>query len=99
MDKLAEINLDPHFLDSSLFMRQKKIIIGVKSVSSTSLPVISRVPLLRDQLDLHRWNYKTKCPTFQWHYNIMLLYTDDLLLYCAIIDLRDQYSAGYKFVT
>ena len=43
MDKLAEINANPHFLDSSLFMRQKTIIVGVNSASSTSLPVISRV--------------------------------------------------------
>ena len=33
-----------NFLDSSLFMRQKTIIVGVNSASSTSLPVISRVP-------------------------------------------------------
>ena len=64
MDKLAEINANPHFLDSSLFMRQKTIIVGVNSTSSTSLPVnISRV-LQRSIatwpthiLDLHRWNH------------------------------------------
>ena len=65
MDKLAEINANPHFLDSSLYMRQKTIIIivGVNSASSTSLPIISRVPQRSIAtwpthiLDLHRWNH------------------------------------------
>ena len=64
MDQLAEINANPHFLDSSLFMRQKTIIVGVNSASSTFLPVnISRVPQRSIAtwpthiLDLHRWNH------------------------------------------
>ena len=43
VDKLAELNADPHFLDSSLFMRQKTEIVGVNSASSAFLLVISRV--------------------------------------------------------
>ena len=66
MDKLAEINANPHFLDSSLFMRQKTIIVGVNSASSI-LPYLlfSRVPQRSIAtwpthiLDLHdhRWNH------------------------------------------
>ena len=63
MDELAEINANPHFLDSGLFMRQKTIIVGVNSASSTSLSVISRAPQRSIAtwpthiLDLHRWSH------------------------------------------
>ena len=90
MDKLAEINTNPHLLKwIADYLRDRKQFVGVNGASSAPLPVISGVPqgsILGPLLFLIFIDGITRVPLSN---GTMLLYADDLLLYRAIRDYHD----------